>query len=1036
MNVKNVTIVACLGMMYLSTGSADVFYWQGGNGFADFTDSGNWKVLVEGGALAETDRIPGATDRIWTGVPAGGAHIGYFDMGGGEHTVAGYSAGAKTDNWKTYYVDVSNGTLTVVRPDSAFSITNGCGYLARKYTIWDGGTLIYPTDTVDRALASSGLIETWTVKSGGRMELYGRYRIANGSTSGNYALSIVEAGGEMVFAPEGFGADTYNRSGFGIDNYGTFLDQKGFVCNLYGHLPVGDATVGKDRIRLRQMSGRMLLGGDFAKTAGQASVPAYVSFELVGGRLEVTNDVSFYTAPAAKGSFGEQVFASMPDGADAILDVKANSSIDMSIFTFGENAKLLKTGPGRLKIRNCPAVLNVEEGTIFISPETDLSRMNLSPGVTLGFTGAGIELDSLDNAGNLRFTVSDDFPALHAVLTSSDADLLETVKSNFDKPSSFDGYELSIVGNRLMLLSSSQSHFVSAGESDLGEAENWTDGSVPENSAAVIRGEGTIGVISGSTPAFSSITVAGGGTLRISASHIDLPEIRLEHSARLILDEGVWASLSNGLECVATSEQLPVFEISTNATLAVPGATEFKNVDLHLYGLIDVEKGPSSDKHYIAFGSSRKSGEVVYFAMTCIGGTVRHPAVCDYGQRFVYSENGGRVRVVRPILLKDYRRDLCGGFNLNGPWFGYGNPSDEEFEVVIDGSDMEICRTCSYSGNGTLRFVNGSRLISLSTHPGYSTVFSLGGKIKLIFEDGAGFVYPRAGSNPLVNSSESGVPAITLGAGGYLDVHALNGNSKAVLVASNGVWCVDALPVIPYDKLPFPPDGDVRNWITEPFTGLQRVDVKPDSSLVLASANRLGMSVQQDRFACLPDVPIAGAGGLVVSNGVAGYGFTVVMTSGGNEAGGTLKVHPSGDPTMLLFNDGANWAGTVEGCERVSFTNLVDAAAPASVEFGALELTGDFPVRFWKDGASITNDMIALGSALSGNGRIVPVSVGGKSPVSGDFIVLGAYPAEAGIPDANLIYRAWRFETAPTDNPDVVLLGCRYMPKGTVMVVR
>ena len=1043
--MKVVLKIAAVAASIPALALSDVFYWQGGTtSFADYTDSANWKVLSAEGEVVAANRIPGASDMIWAG-SASGTRIGYFNLGGVTNLVDGWSAGLELGDWKNYLVDLTNGTLSVGHPGYQYGVTNGHGYVARRFTLWNGATLIYrDIDSDARLLAAGALSETWTLKSGSRMEVYGKILMAGVST-GN--LIAIDEGATLLFSPAKFGTGTTSGAGYVFSNRGTFLAPNGILYNVLSYMNVGDYDV----VTFKQISGRMLLGGDFAKTVRNDTRPTKMTLELSGGTLEITNSVSFYTADAAKTlnnkqTYETQVYATMPDGAAATIQVDDGSSIDMSIFTYGSGASLVKTGPGRLTLGSArPSSLEVREGSLFFGTAlTSFDDIAVAPGATIGFAAPGSEIAAIPGASSLRFTVDDSYPVAETVLTSSNASLLETVRDNFDVPSALSGYVPFVLGDKLLLVDSSASEFMSVGgEYDIGNAGCWTGGSVPSGSAAVVRGEDTVAVLSDVSPSFSSIEVKGGATLKITAARTDLPSLSLGEKARLVLCGGSWASLSNGFEFAGTDASLPVFEICTNAVLAVPAATEFKNVDLRHYGTIDVQPYVNATtpnaNDYVAFGTSRKSGETAYFAMTSIGGTVRLVTGSDKAQRFIYAENGGRVRVKGTILVKDYTHDTGAAKSKNGAWFGYGNPTNEPFEVVIDNSDIDIARSCAFGGGGELRFVNGSRLLNPETHPWFSLNFTSAGMLRLVFENGSGFKFPRSHRRPTFNAGYAGTETVVLGAGGWFDSHETQGDGKAAIAVSNGVWCVDALPIIPYDIKPgnslYPEDGDVRNWTTGPFAGFHHVRVEAGASLYLASANRFGFSVQQDRFATLADVPIVGEGGLVVSNGVPGYGFSAVMVNGANTAGGLLKTLPADDPTVFFFNDGANWAGTVEGGPGIAFTNLVDATAPAAVSFGGLDLSGNLAVRYWKSGASITNDTIALGSAVTGEGKIVPVKAGSDKIRAGETLWVGLYPSSADMPSAACAPRGWRFVAKESSDPENVVLGMLYDPSGFVVCI-
>ena len=518
-------------------------------------------------------------------------------------------------------------------------------------------------------------------------------------------------------------------------------------------------------------------------------------------------------------------------------------------------------------------------------------------------------------------------------------------------------------------------------------------------------------------------------------ANTDLPAITLVRDAKIVIDTGVWASLSNGLSCTAIESSLPVFEIATNATLAVPAGTQFKNVDLRHYGKIDVQPSAVSADNYVAFGTAA-NGDTTYFAMTSIGGTVRITTASDKAVRFVHPDAGGRVKVVGKILLKDFTHD-AGAINRNGPWFGVNNPVNEPFDVIVDNSDIEIARTAFCNGAARVLFVNGARYVKLSESAGAGARLLLQNDGRVCFESGAGLKYSRSAYPLEVTPSSAGTPSIAVGDGGYVAVHAILGNGKGVFVASNGCWCVDSLPTFTPNGNPCPPDNDARNWVSNAFSGFASVRIDPDSVLYLKSANIFNMT-QWDRYTQISDIPMTGSGGLVLTNGVPGYGFAATLVNGSNTATGRLSVAPSDDPTTFFFNDGANWAGTVQGDEHVAFTNLTDSAAPATVSFGALELTGAMPIRFWRDAnGTITNDMINVSAALSrsANGCIKPVRMSGE-PQPGEMIRIGEYPSSAGVLARNFGARKWRPVVVATEDPAVSTLYLRYEPIGMTISIK
>ena len=1034
-----------LSAMAMTASAGDVFYWMPkANVWADFTDSSNWAFSTD--ATDTTGgRIPGAEDFIWNGNTKGGGAvyaIGSFNLGGASNVVYGFSPGtgpkwgSSAQNSRTWYVFLTNGTLEVRNPRSMASGTElPAGH---RYHVLDGATLIYSDleGATYGAFAPSGLGQNWEISAGGRGAMYG-YLAFQGTATYTGGVTVA-SGGEFKIDPRGMYTSPNGASGHGVafENHGTFLAPNGFKLTNSGG--ASSSNSGTDDFRLEQMAGRMLLGGDFTKLAKNNNIKGNMKFRLWGGTLEITNSVSFRNDPSADNAskgFYDEVSAEMPDNASATVDVKTASSVDMRLFTYGENTSLVKTGPGNMMLKDRPASLAVNEGAVFFTNSIEsLNGVTFASGTTLGFMAANNVISALPNAATMSFVVDEVFPPGGVVVESTDNSLLETISARLQLPASLSGYAKVISGGKLRLMSISDNAFMSEGEVDLGTAANWS-GWVPSGGEAHLVGDATVGLISSATPAFSAITVLDGATLKVTAN-TDLPAITLVRDAKIVIDAGVWASLSNGLSCTAIESSLPVFEIATNATLAVPAGTQFKNVDLRHYGKIDVQPSAVSASNYVAFGMA-VNGETTYFAMTSIGGTVHIDTDSDGAIRFVRPDSGGRIKVVGTIMIKDFTHDTGGNINRNGPWFGVNNPVNEPFDVIVDNSDIKISRTAFCGGGARVLFVNGSRYIKFSEAPGAGVRLLVQNDAWMRFESGAGFKYSRC-ANPLeINPASAGTPAVTVGDGGYFAVHEIKGNGNGVFVASNGCWCVDSLPTFSTSSNPRPPNDDARNWVSNAFSGFASVRIDPDSVLYLKSDNVFNMT-QWNRYTQISDIPMTGTGGLVLTNGVPGYGFAATLVNGANTATGRLSVVPAADPTTFFFNDGANWAGTVQGDENIAFTNLTDSAAPATVSFAALDLVGAMPIRFWRGSSGvITNDMVNLSTALSrsAGGCIKPVKMSGELQ-PGEILHVGRYPASAGTPESNFCARKWAPLVEATDDPAVVTLCLRYQPLGTAVHFR
>ena len=188
-----------------------------------------------------------------------------------------------------------------------------------------------------------------------------------------------------------------------------------------------------------------------------------------------------------------------------------------------------------------------------------------------------------------------------------------------------------------------------------------------------------------------------------------------------------------------------------------------------------------------------------------------------------------------------------------------------------------------------------------------------------------------------------------------------------------------------------------------------------------------------DRFVKIGP-PLTGAGSLAVSNELADahavYSMTVLVTNGANTATGSAQVMPTatGAQAKLLFADGANWAGTVVADANVGLTNLVDGAAAATANFGAI--SGTMPIRVWKTGGAITaNDKVNLTSAAGGFEMVAM----DEKLQAGDVVELGLYPENAALPVAT---RHRKYSSVPSATPGFVILKSTEIRTGFVMTFR
>ena len=1039
-----------LFLMLMSCGLAatvvagDTFYWTANRRqWASYSDPANWSLNKDSYSNPDS-RIPTSADTIWNYGELGsgdyGNYLGDFELGGGSYAIAGFSIGSGAGKtWKSYQVHLTNGTFSVLDPASP------SGNTSHGYYVWDSATLKFPATGTSALIGASGLEEQLTIKKGGLMEW------RKGCVMFSTAISI-ENGGEMVFAPESF--DVHAGAQNPTQNHYCRLTNRGTLHLPNGLIWSGSNTgnsFGKSFV-VRQNEGILHIGGDFTKTTESSAQAAKFIFEFNGGTIVATNAVAFRNATIL---WGQEVLPSMPNNASGNVEVCADSVLDMQLFEYGTGTTLTKTGPGTLVIgASRPTSLAVNAGSLRLAAATaDLTGITIANGTRIEFAAPNNNFAAPANYATLDFAVdvtSDAMQSGRTIFTSSDATFFAHVKSCVEAhlPA---GYGVRQDGTSLILLKASSTPvFESNGELDLTNAAGW-GGEAPASGADVtVSGPNTVALVS-ATPAYNSITVSDGATVKVTGTEIDLPAITLAHPSRLLIAGGATAYLTHGLTGGGDKFGLPVFEIATNAVVTTVRNTRFINLDLHLYGLLEIPND-ASDSGGLYFGYAL-AGETTYFAMTAIGGTIsipKHTGLTYAWKCFAAPQWGGSVNVRGPILLKDVKfnrnRDGSSYSAYNGFYLGYGNPTNQPFEIILDNTQMPIGRLNYVGGAATVRCINGGQLRSATPHSGVATIFEMKEAGRIVAEGlNSGIYYSHTGiadntpHSPLAFTSNAreGKPQVELVNGAFIAAHETSGNGNAVLAVSNGVCQIPMLPYVAPELSKYLPSGDPRDWMTDPFTGLREVRVAAGSDIYLASANVLGYTATfaaslWNRDVKLANVPITGAGGLVMTNCTPGYTFRTTVVSANNTATGEAKAvcGTGGDATTLLFSDGANWAGTVVA-GNVALTNVTDGSAAATVNFGSLRMDGEFPVRIW----ATTNDMVNIATSLQdGGGDFRPVLMPGRAALEpGESFTFGTFAAGATIPRR---IGHWIISSTPTANPDFVTVSLRYMPPATRILLR
>lgn len=1022
--------------------AGDTFYWKANRRqWASYSDPANWSLEKDSNSNPDS-RIPTSADTLWYfgDVVSGdyGNYLGYFNLGDGNYTIAGYSYGSGMGTvWKSYQIHLTNGTFTVLDPES-HADAGGSARNTRGYHVWDSAKLVFPAGG-QAIIGVSGLEEQFSIKKGGMMEWY------KGVLLYSMAASI-ENGGEMIFDPEVF--DVHAAAQNTTQGHYCRMTNRGILRLPHGLVWAGSITdnnQGKSFV-LSQSTGTLYIGGDFTKTTESNSRAACLRFIFSGGTIVATNSVAFRNATV---NWEQEVFPFMSTNASGTVEVCADSVLDMQLFEYGPGTSLTKTGPGTLVVAaSRPTSLNVTAGTLRTGAAMDsLSGITLAAGVCIEFAAPNNDFPAPANYSSLDFAIDVTSSAIQSgrtIFSSSDADFLAYVKSHVTAHLPL-GYRIRQNSTELVLVQvPAVPTFEAEGELDLSNAAGW-GGALPATGVDVaVSGPDTVAIVS-ATPAYSSITIYDGATVKVTGTDIDLPAVTLACPSKLLVAGGATAYITNGVTGGGDEFGLPVFEIATNASVTAARSTRFKNMDFRLYGKIEV---PEAGSGGLTFGYAA-AGETAYFAMTSVGGKMLIPlntGLSSAWKNFIYPATGGRVVVRGPIVLKDtefvhtfVRESDSRVISIyNGLWIGVNNPSDEPFEVIIDNTAAPIDKYAAIRGAATVRCINGGRLSRTDSHPGIATKAEIKESGRVIAEGkGCGISYPHVGiqddiqHSPFMFSPDAdGFESIVLGDWATMALHESGGNGKAVLAASNGVWQIPTLPYVSKDVAQ-PANGDPRDWMTDVLEGLKAVRIAEGTEFRLESAAVLN-GTAWNRDVKLANVPMTGAGNLVMTNGTPGYTFRATVVAANNTATGEAKAvcGTGGDTTTLLFSDGANWAGTVVA-DNVALTNVTDGAAAATVNFGSLRMDGEFPVRIW----ATTNDMVNIATSLQdGGGDFRPVLMPGRAElVPGESFTFGTFAAGATFPRR---IGHWILSSTPTANPDFVTVSLRYMPPATRILLR
>ncbi|MGN0832290.1 MAG: hypothetical protein ACI4RD_01410 [Kiritimatiellia bacterium] len=563
-------------------------------------------------------------------------------------------------------------------------------------------------------------------------------------------------------------------------------------------------------------------------------------------------------------------------------------------------------------------------------------------------------------------------------------------------------------------IKSSQFVFTGAGgTTDLTDPSAWACGRVPTGEDVVIRGEGVTALLDAGQglPTFASIALRGGATLKVVGKTGDdgdfaLPALSCDATSSIVVgDESATATTVLLTGSLATSAsvaedgavELAALTVNRGATLVVPPATRFKNVELRLYGTIRKDGtlggyANSTDGEGLCFGYA-EDGETAYFAMTADGGRIDiHTDQNETNGRrgFMTPAAGGRVRAVGDLVLRNTSIPDNGWFDYGSVVVGANNPVDEPFNLILDDTFLDIPGPGVFGGAARITLRGKSRIDRAFNCRGlyYGTTFK--DSVSVVVEGEAAYVDFNVGAERMWFNGTS-ARALVLRDGGAYRCRYSDGNGGGTLVASNGFVIAGRSSYGPYcdtngvDKV----EGVARTGV---FKGFGAVQVEAGSVLGFVADNSGVGDTKFYRSMTLADIPITGSGDVFVRNDIVNeHSFVVTLTHGANTCTGTIGVtnvvaSTNGTVTALAFANGANWAGTVLADENVQLA-ASEEGTPVSATFGTLHIARD------KTFALNAGDTVNLTVGTSGGGTLNVVTAEGEE--ASQTVELGTAPAGA-----------------------------------------
>ena len=390
---KIVAVAACALAGVVS--AANTFYWKlDGSTWGDPNNPANWDVGSAGGGNPSS-LVPSSADSIYTG-----SYL--FDLNGGSLT-AGTIMYVNWDALRT--VQVTNGTFTLATKMQTRSV---------HMDIWDGGKVVFPAGS--SWIRGDGMgndrYGTDVIHAGGRLEICGFMRPWHVNVT-------VEDGGYLLM--------NTTSADLGSSWFPNVFANSG-TCDMPNGMKWssgGDSKSPGGKFKFIQHAGTWKLGGNFEWFDAGTSTASYrggvCEIVIEGGRIEATGRVTFPFVQTR----------SVAANASVTVDVAAGGCFDLSGFTIGGGASIVKTGAGPVFVDSyVPSALTVQEGMIGYRAAVTDAMMGGVPAAASGicFGAVSNRLDSFAGYQSLDWSIdAGNFSEGDVVFSSSNAAIREYV---------------------------------------------------------------------------------------------------------------------------------------------------------------------------------------------------------------------------------------------------------------------------------------------------------------------------------------------------------------------------------------------------------------------------------------------------------------------------------------------------------------------------------------------------------------------------------------------------------------------------------